>query len=181
MWTELHLSADPAALLLVSLAWFFDTDGLIAALAPAVISHEAGHLLMLRAGHIRVKRLHFGLLGFEMDHTGYLHGAHAFLTLLAGPLFGGLWAVAASCIPGDYFALSAGLSMTLSVVNMMPVLPLDGGRLLELALGKRAVYFSRFFALSVAAYGFYLCLFRGQYSVLTLGLWLCACTFCRKK
>lgn len=181
MWTELRLSADPAALLLISLAWFFDSDGLIAALVPAVLSHELGHLLLLRAGHIRIKSLHLGLLGFEMNYTGCLHGAHAFFAILAGPLFGAVWAVAASCIPGNYFSLSAGLSMALSVINMLPVLPLDGGRLMEMALEKKAEGISRIFAFGIVAAGLYLWLSRGQYSVFIAGLWLCACTFWGQK
>ena len=167
----MNLDISPAALLIFALLWFFDGDGIYAAALPAVVVHEAGHALFLRLAGLKIRRLSFGLAGFEMDYCGRLHGAQGALAIGAGPLFGLLYGCLAFS-DNAYLSLSGGISLALSFFNLLPVLPLDGGRLLELAAGERGRDISRGISLFLAAGGFWLLLTNGWISLFAMALWL---------
>ena len=124
------LSAAPAAVLAFALAFFFDTGGVVSALVPAALVHELGHFLLLRAFRRRITRLHLGLAGLELDYAPRLEGGRALLCTAAGPVFGGVYALAACSLGGDFWRVSGAASFLLTVFNLLPILPLDGGRVL---------------------------------------------------
>ncbi len=167
-----EIKAEPLALLFLSLLWFFDGEGLFAALVPAAAVHELGHLLLLRRAGLALRRINLGLFGLEMDYRGVLHGTWGALALLAGPLFGLAYALLSSLLPGRFWALSGGVSLALSLVNLLPVLPLDGGRLLILALPEKGRGVSRVFSLCIAVLGAVLSLRLHTLPPLAMGLWL---------
>ena len=166
---EWHIS--PGALLVFALLYFFDEDGLYAALLPAVAVHEAGHWLFLRLGGLRLRRMSLGFFGMEMDYRGSLGGAMGALAIVAGPVFGLAYS-ALVFSENEYLRLSGGISLALSIFNLLPVLPLDGGRLVALATGERAEAISRGISLALAAIGAYLWLTQGWFSVFAMGAWL---------
>lgn len=97
---------------------------MLAALLAAAIAHEAGHILALYLCGSRVVQLRVELGGLCLMHTALCrHGEEAFAAL-AGPMAGLLWAAAAAV----FWPLSAALSLLLSLYNLLPALPLDGGR-----------------------------------------------------
>lgn len=157
---------------MLAVVYFFDESGFVAAVLPAAAVHELGHYLLLRLGHMPVRSLRLGLTGLEMDYAGQLFGLHGFLTVLAGPFFGIVYALAMACLPGDYCALSAGLSLGLSLVNLLPVLPLDGGRMLVFLAGERAAALSRLFSFALLAAAVLLLLRLHTLPPLILSLWL---------
>ena len=130
MSSRFKLNASPAAVLLMALVFFFDTSGLISAFVPAVLAHELGHFLFLKVFHRRVTRLYLGFAGLEMDYAPRLEGAGSLLCAAAGPFFGGIYALIACSLPGDFWLVSGAASFVLTVFNLLPVLPLDGGRIL---------------------------------------------------
>ena len=172
MWARPRLRVQPAALLLWALAWFFDSGGIIAALLPGVLIHEMGHYLFLRLARLHPRSLSLGLFGLEMDYFGCLSGVSGFLVILAGPIFGLVWAIFAALQHGEYWSLTSGLSLSLSLVNLLPVLPLDGGRLLSYALGGRSRPVSFACAVVLTAAGLVLALVWHTLPPLILSLWL---------
>lgn len=170
------------AALLFALLYFFDDAGLISALAPAVIAHELGHAAALISCGARMNRVRIGVFGVELRYAGALSGGRAVFAIAAGPAAGALYAAAAFLCArggsGDFWRLSGAVSVALTVFNLLPALPLDGGRLVEeLAGGRFARKASRVTAVCMALGGFALFTGYRTLSLLVMGLWLCVWNF----
>ncbi len=159
-------------MLAFALLYFFDDSGMFALLLPAVIVHEAGHALFLRLGGLRVIRVSLGIFGLEMDYNGRLCGFRGAAAIAAGPISGFVYSMLCMLSPAQFWRLSGSISIVLSVFNLLPVLPLDGGRLLECAMGDRAKYISRGISLALCGVGFFLWLSLGWFSLFIMGAWL---------
>lgn len=124
----------PGFLLLLAVLFWMDKGmellgwGLLACAA-----HELGHYCAGRALGGRLERLELTAVGASMRLRGAVPFSYGqeLLLALAGPAVNlGLgWAAAAA---GNY--LLAGLSFCLGFFNLLPILPLDGGRILWCAL-----------------------------------------------
>ena len=123
----------PAVAAAALLYYLAPTDKLLAVLLP-VIFHELGHLLALRLLGLRISRFRIDLKGLCMEYRGYASGLGHALAAAAGPALGLLYALAASLLASRYSSawleLTAGVSLLLSAFNLLPALPLDGGRIL---------------------------------------------------
>ena len=83
------------------------------AIALPVAVHELAHIIALRFFGLKVKSVRAELTGLCIDYCGFAEPvAHIAATGCA------------------WMELSAGISLLLSVFNLLPVLPLDGGRIL---------------------------------------------------
>ena len=127
---------SPGALLLFALLWFFDEDGLVPAALPAVLAHELGHLLPLLMCGVHLRRVTVTAFGVELDYRGALRGAKALVCIGGGPLLGLVYAAVVCAVRAEFWRMSGALSFLLSVYNLLPVLPLDGGRLLAALAGE---------------------------------------------
>lgn len=127
------LQADPAALLFYSLLIFFTDTRFMSALLPAVLLHEAGHLLALRLLGRRVRGVALELTGLRIECAGLSDERGEILAAAAGPAAGLVWAWAAAklgaVLESRTLLLSADLSLLLSAFNLLPAPPLDGGRI----------------------------------------------------
>lgn len=120
-----------AALLAATLYCFADLRD-IAALLLAASAHELGHIAALLLLGLRITGFRAELRGLCIEYAGYAgRGAEA-LAAAAGPAAGLLlWALLSTlsrACGGAWLELTAGLSLLLSVFNLLPALPLDGGR-----------------------------------------------------
>ena len=172
----LELRISPFALLAASLMYFFDEEGLYAAMLPAAAVHELGHFAALKSGGIRLRRLSFGAGGLEMDYWGSLSGLTGAAAIAAGPIFGLIYGLLVFSHL-EYFRLSGWISLALSLFNLLPVLPLDGGRLLTMAMGRRGEIISRGMSVCAAVAGLWLLLSQGIFTPFALGVWLLWCNF----
>jgi len=142
------------AIVLFSLIFFFDDTGAVSAMIPAAAIHELGHLIALRHYGARVKSFGLSAFGLEIEYSGLISNKHTAISLIAGPLFGGVWAAAAMAAGTPFFALSGAISLMLTVFNLLPVLPLDGGRLISCIFGEeKAKRISRVVAIMMLALG----------------------------
>ncbi len=132
-----RLTVSPLAALAGGLFVYLTDGDLLRALALPVAVHELGHVAALRLLGCRIRELRLELGGFCLIYDASPgRGAEA-LAAAAGPLAGFLYALAVVRLGADG-ALSAGISLLLSLVNLIPSPPLDGGRIAAALLSKKA-------------------------------------------
>jgi Zn-dependent protease/CBS domain-containing protein len=124
--------------------------GLLAALGLflSVLIHELGHALTARAYGVQTREITLWLLGgvAQLEHIPRSRGAEAVIAI-AGPvvsvllsgLFGLLRGLVPSAAEGQFLlGYLSFVNLSLALFNLLPALPLDGGRILRslLALNK---------------------------------------------
>ncbi len=104
------------------------------AIALPVAVHEFSHIIALCLSGLKVKSIRAELTGLCIDYCGFAEPLAHIAAAFAGPAGGFIYAYAASLIARETgcarLELSAGISLLLSAFNLLPVLPLDGGRIL---------------------------------------------------
>lgn len=133
---DVTVCVRPSALLTPALFLLLtDTPILLAALLPAALLHELAHYAVLRLCGVRTARFTLTGLGASL-YVPELHrlsyGAEL-LSAAAGPLINLLLWVLLSLTGREELTLFAGAQMVLGVLNLLPVRPMDGGRILWLA------------------------------------------------
>lgn len=137
----------------------------------AATMHECGHLILLRLLHVPVEGLRLSALGAEIFSRGTQRLSYGgeLLVTLAGPAVNLLMAVIFAQISlrtqwlNGY--LFAGTNIILGAYNLLPILPLDGGRILYLVT---AFYLGPMVGDAVAAVVGTVC----ALSLLVLGIYL---------
>ena len=139
---------------------YFDTAGLFFPYFSAAALHEGGHLLALRGLRGQLQHVTLGFGDVQIRTAPLPPGAEA-LCALAGPAANLLCAGLFLRILPEF----AGVSLALGAFNLLPVYPLDGGRLLcaLLRLALRNTRAARTLELLV---GLFCCA-----ALLALGLW----------
>jgi Zn-dependent protease len=161
--------------------------GLSAALGLflSVLVHEFGHALTARRYRVRTLRITLWFLGgvAQFDDIPRQRGAEA-VVAIAGPitsalLSGGMWLLLRSdLLVGGVAFVAAYLMFTnaaLAIFNLLPALPLDGGRVLRslLAWGTNPRLATRV----SAVIGRLVAILLGVYGFLTLQIFLVAIAF----
>jgi len=126
---RLQLSIPPGALLIWSLLLFTLDRRESIALLLAVSVHELGHMAAMKAMGIELHTLGLEFCGLKMEYDGHETLLKQAAAAAAGPAAGLILALLLSRFGGERAALAAGLSLLLSLFNLIPVPPLDGGTL----------------------------------------------------
>lgn len=117
-YTYIYLSV---LLFLIPLRW-------LAAWVTAVLFHELCHWIAVKLCGGTVYSLTFGIAGAKMECTP-LSNVKQIIAILSGPMGGFLL-----LLVGKWFPEAALCSWLLSVYNLIPVQPLDGGNFLSLLI-----------------------------------------------
>ena len=139
----------------------------VASVFVSILWHELGHAFVMRHfGDSRPQILLYGGGGLATGRA-FRTRSEQILISLAGPLAGlalgfFVWLVARAFPPQSiYFAVAIRdllvINIFWSLVNLLPIIPLDGGRISEAALvnkGRLALQISLVCAVAVALYAF---------------------------
>lgn len=115
--------------------FFLGGGAALCAMLAASAVHELGHLAAMDLAGGRVRRLRLTGAGAVLEYSGDMSPGQQALVLAAGPLAG--LCMGLLCLAGDseFYRLTGQAALLASGFNLLPALPLDGGRLLELGLG----------------------------------------------
>ena len=171
-----RITITPGGALLLGALVFLLDGAALSALFAACAAHELGHVLALWLLGARLEGVSVAATGPILYCGAPKQRLDAAITALAGPFFGALFFLAFS----KRWTLAAEMSAVLTAVNLLPVLPLDGGRALFALLSAesfartlmRAVRIGTIAVLYlIGAY----CAFKGKGPALLLfALWLTA-------
>lgn len=158
---KLCFSVNPLALLAVAAAIYFADAGTLIPFLKAVLWHEMGHLSVLLLFGCRIEEIKLELGGLCIRYAGAPGACADATAALAGPLAGLLYAFSAART-GPRGELSAALSIWLSAFNMIPALPLDGGRVIDALFGPTAAGLLGMISAAVLAVGGLILFFAGK-------------------
>lgn len=130
-----RFSASPAAILIFACVYFFDGFEGLASVIIAAAVHEAGHFVAIRAFGGRAAEMWLDASGACIVTAGELGVTGSIIALLSGPAAGIALALICAKMPQSNLMLRVcGVSLALSAYNLLPALPLDGGRALIIIL-----------------------------------------------
>ena len=109
----------------------------------SAVIHELGHSLVAQAFGYRLNKITLMPFGAVVSgETDYRRSREEIIIALAGPMVNlsvGIFFVAIWWIFPEVYAVTdvaAEVNLSLAVVNLLPFLPLDGGRMVKAALGN---------------------------------------------
>ena len=121
------ISAVPGLAILIAAIVLMGYDKMLLPFVTAVVIHEMGHVLILLTMGCSIKSIAAGATGLKITYGGSVSYLGEVLASLAGPFFGIL---AAFIFAKTGLHTYCGVNLALSVFNLMPARPLDGGRAL---------------------------------------------------
>ena len=174
-----RVNISPAFLLLAAWLLYSDRQGVMVPALLACALHEAGHVLAIHWAGSAIKEFNITAVGAELVLLRQLSYGRELLTAAAGPGTNLLLAA----LTGPRWPLFTGLNLALAVFNLLPLEPLDGGRMLRcclsLTLGpggadRAGRLLSRAAACLLLLLGLWAALRGGNPTLLLAALWLCA-------
>ncbi len=127
-----HVDLRPGFVMFAIVLAALDQSGSVLPIVLAMAVHELAHVAAVRlcGGHVRALTLRFADLRICTDGLGY---RQELLVALAGPLVN----LVCGAALGRRCAAFAAYSLLLGLYNLLPVWPLDGGRMVRCALSER--------------------------------------------
>lgn len=150
-------------ILVLSFAVLLDVKNLIFLLLFSAL-HELGHLIMLILCGGKADSLTLSFYGLALKYSSKLTRIKEFAVIFAGPFINLLL----------FLFLRDDTNLILFVLNMLPIYPLDGGRLLRIYSYKLSVFFSKLFLVLIMLLSLYMVYEYKSFSLLLISVYLIA-------
>lgn len=130
----LELTVSPGFLLLVASLYYLGGGAAVTAFFSAALVHELGHLSALWLAGAQLRCIRVTPCGPVIEYRGELTRRQEMGVFAAGPLGGLLFAVCAFMMDTPFFRYTGAIALLATIFNLLPVMPMDGGRLLACLL-----------------------------------------------
>lgn len=131
---DLAMTVSPGFLLLTAFLYYVGGGGAVTAFLSAALAHELGHLTALWALRAEISSFRLTPCGPVIGYRGALTSRQEMCILAAGPLGGIFFALFCFRIGTAYFSYAGAIALLATFFNLLPVAPMDGGRMLALLL-----------------------------------------------
>ena len=147
MKKRLKINIANDAVFFVAILIVFTNVDLILPLVIASCVHEAGHIIAILTLGGEVTAITVNVGGLKISYsTKVLSYKYDLIYAAAGPLFGIIFSYVASRFG---FTVFAGISLCINAFNLIPVRPLDGGKILFNVLSLVLPYDSKAVVVSI--------------------------------
>lgn len=150
-------------ILVLAFAVFLGVDNLLYLLLFSGI-HELSHFIVLLICKGRPDSLTFAFYGLALRYSSCLSRFREFLVILAGPIVNLIL----------YLILRDDTNLILFAINILPVYPLDGGRLLRLYSYRVSNGISKLFLILIIILSVFLIVKYQSFSLLLIAVYLTA-------
>lgn len=130
----LALTVSPGFILLAAALYFAGGTGALAAFAAAALAHEVGHLTAMFLAGASIRGVRITACGPVIDYSGELTRRGEMGIVAAGPLAGLFFALLCFITDIPFLVYTGAVALLAAMFNLLPVLPMDGGRLAQYAL-----------------------------------------------
>jgi len=175
-------------LLLAAWLVYWDQQFLMPLSVAACLLHEFGHYFALKCCGLQISKLKITAVGAAMTLEPAPNYVQEMLIALSGPGINLLLAVLLSRM--GQLPLFSGLNLILGCLNLLPVMPLDGGRCLQgilslLCPADTAEVICRQLSNVLTAFclgsGLWLAVLHGNVTLLCVGVWMFSVSNSSKK
>jgi len=175
-------------LLLAAWLVYWDQQFLMPLSVAACLLHELGHYFALKCCGLQISKLKITAVGAAMTLEPAPNYVQEMLIALSGPGINLLLAVLLSRM--GQLPLFSGLNLILGCLNLLPVMPLDGGRCLQgilslLCPADTAEVICRQLSNVLTAFclgsGLWLAVLHGNVTLLCVGVWMFSVSNSSKK
>lgn len=174
-----HLTVYPSFVLLICILIWLDEGTAVLSFLMSSALHESGHLFAAYLLKITIYGMELRATGAIL-HTGTASRGKELLCTAAGPLINGVLL----CVCFHRWPQTALINLLLLIYNLLPIYPLDGGRMLQIILSivinetaaeRICAVVARLLTAAVVVSGVLLtCVFHaGLYPCLIASLFLC--------
>ena len=130
----LALTVSPGFILLAAALYFAGGIGALAAFLAAALAHELGHLTALFLAGASIRGIRVTACGPVIDYAGPLTRREEMGVVAAGPLAGLFFAALCFITDIPFLIYTGAIALLAAMFNLLPVLPMDGGRLAQYML-----------------------------------------------
>lgn len=130
----LGLTISPGFLLLGAALYYMGSWPALGAFLAAGLAHELGHLTGIFLAGATIQSVHITACGPVINYSGALTKRQEAGIIAAGPMAGLFFAVCCFLTDIPFLCYAGAVALLASAFNLLPVLPMDGGRLAQYGL-----------------------------------------------
>lgn len=124
-----RVTVSPGFALLAAFLYYIGGGAALTAFLTAALAHELGHLTAMLLTGASVRRVRVTAAGPVIEYGGDLTPRQEAGIVAAGPAAGLFFAFLCFVTDTPYFCYAGAIALLASAFNLLPCLPMDGGRL----------------------------------------------------